>query len=194
MLRCRKDKQNGRDGACDGRTVAVKITSIETPAHRRVLQRHLGAHSHRHRHDRSRRDLLRRRRGRGPDPRHLCRPPARPQSPAHRGHPSRHAEPADGAVLHRRRISRGLSDRHRAVGPVRQGLRPAGAPDAGGLCRDKQRIYNTCAGTQYVRATNISPVATGTSVPPRVPTKTSTASCITPTRWPKTCWRAASPP
>ena len=29
----------------------------------------------------------------------------------------------------------------------------------GGLCRDKQRIYNTCAGTQYVRSTNISPVA-----------------------------------
>ncbi|MFW2015543.1 hypothetical protein, partial [Acinetobacter bereziniae] len=27
------------------------------------------------------------------------------------------------------------------------------------LCRDKQRIYNTCAGTQYVRSTNISPVA-----------------------------------
>lgn len=29
----------------------------------------------------------------------------------------------------------------------------------GGLCRDKQRIYNTCAGTQYVRSTNISPVS-----------------------------------
>ena len=29
----------------------------------------------------------------------------------------------------------------------------------GGLCRDKQRIYNTCAGTSYVRSTNISPVA-----------------------------------
>ncbi|MES1148853.1 MAG: mandelate racemase/muconate lactonizing enzyme family protein, partial [Bradyrhizobium guangdongense] len=29
----------------------------------------------------------------------------------------------------------------------------------GGLCRDKQRIYNTCAGTRYVRSTNISPVA-----------------------------------
>ncbi len=81
------------------------------------------------------------------------------QSPAHRGDPSRHAQPADGAVLDRRRISRGLRDRHRAVGSVRQGLQSAGAPDARRLCRDKQRIYNTCAGTQYVRSTNISPVS-----------------------------------
>ncbi len=29
----------------------------------------------------------------------------------------------------------------------------------GGLCRDKLRIYNTCAGTRYVRSTNIRPVA-----------------------------------
>ncbi len=29
----------------------------------------------------------------------------------------------------------------------------------GGLCRDKQRIYNTCAGTRYVRSNNIKPVA-----------------------------------
>ena len=29
----------------------------------------------------------------------------------------------------------------------------------GGLCRDRQRIYNTCAGTQYVRSTNIKPVS-----------------------------------
>jgi galactonate dehydratase len=29
----------------------------------------------------------------------------------------------------------------------------------GGLCRDKQRIYNTCAGTKYVRSTNIKPVS-----------------------------------
>jgi L-alanine-DL-glutamate epimerase-like enolase superfamily enzyme len=29
----------------------------------------------------------------------------------------------------------------------------------GGLCRDKQRIYNTCAGYQYVRSTNIKPVS-----------------------------------
>ena len=29
----------------------------------------------------------------------------------------------------------------------------------GGLCRDKQRIYNTCAGTSYVRSTNIKPVS-----------------------------------
>ncbi len=29
----------------------------------------------------------------------------------------------------------------------------------GGLCRDKQRIYNTCAGTRYVRSTNIRPVS-----------------------------------
>ena len=30
----------------------------------------------------------------------------------------------------------------------------------GGLCRDKVRIYNTCAGYQYVRASNIRPVDT----------------------------------
>jgi galactonate dehydratase len=29
----------------------------------------------------------------------------------------------------------------------------------GGLCRDKQRIYNTCAGYRYVRSTNIKPVS-----------------------------------
>ncbi len=29
----------------------------------------------------------------------------------------------------------------------------------GGLCRDRQRIYNTCAGTRYVRSNNIKPVA-----------------------------------
>ncbi len=29
----------------------------------------------------------------------------------------------------------------------------------GGLCRDRQRIYNTCAGYQYVRSTNIKPVS-----------------------------------
>ncbi len=29
----------------------------------------------------------------------------------------------------------------------------------GGLCRDKQRVYNTCAGTKYVRSTNIKPVS-----------------------------------
>ena len=30
----------------------------------------------------------------------------------------------------------------------------------GGLCRPKQRIYNTCAGYGYVRSTNIKPVST----------------------------------
>lgn len=29
----------------------------------------------------------------------------------------------------------------------------------GGLCRDKQRIYNTCAGYNYVRSNNIKPVS-----------------------------------
>jgi galactonate dehydratase len=29
----------------------------------------------------------------------------------------------------------------------------------GGLCRDKQRIYNTCAGYSYVRSNNIKPVS-----------------------------------
>ena len=30
----------------------------------------------------------------------------------------------------------------------------------GGLCRDRQRIYNTCAGTRYVRSGDIKPVST----------------------------------
>ncbi|NKL39177.1 mandelate racemase/muconate lactonizing enzyme family protein [Rhizobium leguminosarum bv. viciae] len=30
----------------------------------------------------------------------------------------------------------------------------------GGLCRDKQRVYNTCAGYKYVRSHNIKPVST----------------------------------
>ncbi|UFN48210.1 mandelate racemase/muconate lactonizing enzyme family protein [Roseomonas sp. OT10] len=30
----------------------------------------------------------------------------------------------------------------------------------GGLCRDRQRIYNTCAGYRYVRSQNIKPVST----------------------------------
>src|ERR687893_1154937 len=30
----------------------------------------------------------------------------------------------------------------------------------GGLCRDKLRIYNTCAGTSYVRSADIKPVST----------------------------------
>ncbi len=29
----------------------------------------------------------------------------------------------------------------------------------GGLCRDRQRVYNTCAGTSYVRSNNIRPVS-----------------------------------
>lgn len=29
----------------------------------------------------------------------------------------------------------------------------------GGLCREKQRVYNTCAGYKYVRSTNIKPVS-----------------------------------
>lgn len=29
----------------------------------------------------------------------------------------------------------------------------------GGLCRDRQRVYNTCAGTNYVRSGNIKPVS-----------------------------------
>ncbi len=64
----------------------------------------------------------------------------------------------------------------------------------GGLCRDKQRIYNTCAGTQYVRSTQYparSP--TGISAPQRPLRRPQTASRTTPARWPKACWRAASP-
>lgn len=38
----------------------------------------------------------------------------------------------------------------------------------GGLCRDKQRIYNTCAGTRYVRSTQIKPVSNWNAARPEV--------------------------
>ena len=46
----------------------------------------------------------------------------------------------------------------------------------GGLCRDKLRIYNTCAGYKYVRSQNIKPVSTWNLGEARAPTRISTAS------------------
>ena len=48
----------------------------------------------------------------------------------------------------------------------------------GGLCRPKQRIYNTCAGYGYVRSHDIKPVsAPGTSTTPPGHSRTCTGSC-----------------
>ena len=53
------------------------------------------------------------------------------RNPLHiEAHSPRHGQPADGAVVHRRGVPRGLGGRYRAVGRLRQGLRPAGPPDA----------------------------------------------------------------
>ena len=122
------------------------------PAHGRIRQCAVGPGAHRCRRDRPWRDLLRRRRRRGPYSRHARRPPARPRSAAHRGDPPRHAQSADGAILDRRRISRGLRDRHRAVGSVRQGLPPAGAPDA------RRALPRQAAHLQYLRRLPICPL------------------------------------
>jgi galactonate dehydratase len=46
----------------------------------------------------------------------------------------------------------------------------------GGLCRDRQRIYNTCAGYRYVRSATSARSRTGTSANPRAPTRISTPS------------------
>ena len=80
---------------------SVKITAIETLrteefANVLWVRVHTDAG-----HRRPRRDVLRCRRGRGAYPRHAGGAPARPRSAAHRGDPSRDAQPADGAVLHR---------------------------------------------------------------------------------------------
>ena len=47
----------------------------------------------------------------------------------------------------------------------------------GGLCRDRQRIYNTCAGYKYVRSKNIKPVSNWNARRERAgPMRISTAS------------------
>ncbi len=47
----------------------------------------------------------------------------------------------------------------------------------GGLCRPKQRVYNTCAGYGYVRSNDIKPVSNWNRDAPRpAPTRTSAAS------------------
>ena len=98
--------------------------------------------------------------GRGASARHAGRAAAGPRPAADRGAAPRDAEPADGAVQHRRR--------YRAASAVDIALwdlfgKHCGQPVhqmLGGLCRDRQRIYNTCAGYGYVRSHNIKPVST----------------------------------
>ena len=146
-------------------------------AHRRVRQRAVGARPHRRRDRRPRRDLLRRRRGRGAYPRHARGAAARQQPAAHRGAAPGDDQPADGAGLDRRRISRRLGHRHRAMGPVRQGLRPAGAPDA------RRALPRQAAHLQHLRRLQICPLAEHQagvelecSAKPADPTRISTAS------------------
>ena len=98
---------------------------------------------------------------------------------------------ADGAVEHRRRIPGRLRHRHCALGlwgkatnqPVHQML--------GGLCRDKLRIYNTCAGYQYVRNRDIRPVDTWNSARDG-PYEDLNAFTQTRAPWRRAYWKAAS--
>ena len=122
------------------------------PAHGRIRQCAVGPRAHRCRPDRPRRNLLRRRRRRGPDPRHVRRTAARARSASYRGDPPRHAQLADGAILDRCRISRRFRHRHRAVGPVRQGLPPAGASDA------RRSVSRQAAHLQHLRRLPIRPL------------------------------------
>ena len=87
---------------------------------------------------------------------------------------------------HRRGDARQLGDRHRALGHVRQGDRPAGLRAAGRHARrDRIRIYNTCAGYKYIRDDARQAVANwGLGRTATAPTRTSKASCIAPTSWP----------
>src|SRR6201991_381780 len=157
MLQC-KMKSQAR-GACDGRTMAVKITSIETlrteefsnviwvRVHTDTGVIGLGETFYgagaveAHIHDTLARRLL------GRDPLRIEALPREmlslPMAQSSTGVEYRAASAIDIA----------LWDLFGKVcgQPVHQML--------GGLCRDKQRIYNTCAGTRYVRSTNISPVA-----------------------------------
>src|SRR5207237_1774313 len=117
----------------------------------------MGPRSYRQRNDWSRRNVLRRRGGRSTHPRKVGGSIDWPKSHAYRGAQQRDGEPADGAIVHWSGISRRVCSRHRSVDifgkvcgqPVHQML--------GGLCRDKLRVYNTCAGYRYVRSRNIRP-------------------------------------
>lgn len=162
-------------------------------AYRGILQRHLGARSHRHGHDRSRETFY----GAGAVEAQI--------------HDTFAGRLLGRNPLHIEAIHRDMLNLPMAQSSTGVEYRAASAIDIalwdlfgkvcnqpvhqmlGGLCRDKQRIYNTCAGTQYVRSTNISPVANWNPGRPRVPMKTSTASCTMPMRSPKACWKAASP-
>ena len=59
----------------------------------------------------------------------------------------------------RRRDAGGFRDRHRAVGPLRQGVGQPLYQLLGGKCRDRIRVYNTCAGYRYVRAKPVQTTA-----------------------------------
>ena len=67
----------------------------------------------------------------------------------------------------------------------------------GGQCRDRIRIYNTCAGYRYVRAKPVQTTANWGLPRPQVartgPTRISTPSSIAPTSWRSRCSSRASP-
>ena len=92
------------------------------------------------------------------------------------------SSPAIVGFRYRRGDARQLGGRHRAVGPVRQGDRPAGVPAAGRQEPRAIRIYNTCAGYQYIRGTRPDASNWGLRTRRRRPVRgPAKPSCITPT-------------
>src|SRR5947207_5122100 len=157
MLQC--EMRRRARGACDGRSIAVKITSIETlrteefsnviwvRVHTDTGMIGLGETFYgagaveAHIHDTLASRLL------GRDPLHI--------EAIHRDMLNLPMAQSSTGVEYRAAsaLDIALWDNFGKVcgQPVHQML--------GGLCRDKQRIYNTCAGYQYVRSTNIKPVS-----------------------------------
>ena len=76
---------------------------------------------------------------------------ARPQSTPHRGDPPRHGQPADGAIVDRSGVPRRLGGRYRALGHLRQGLRPAGPSDA------RRPLPGQAARLQHLRRLQVRP-------------------------------------
>ena len=75
------------------------------------------------------------------------------RNPLHiEAHPPRDGQPADGPVLDRRRVPGRLGRRHRALGHLRQGLRPARAPDAG------RPLPRQAAHLQHLRRLQVCPL------------------------------------
>ena len=124
-----------------------------------VRQRAVGPRRDERGHHRSRGDLLRCGSRRGAHPRYPRHTSAWQEPAAHRGAEQGDGVVADGSILDRRRVPRGLDHRTSRCGTC-------SGRCAGSRCTrcsavsvgERIRIYNTCAGTGYVRGGDITPV------------------------------------